>query len=106
MKSKVSKINEKKESDYDSNKMNDDNKISVETYLVKTKPKNDRIDIKKMFLNSGIHIYDIEDKTPYLSNDHVYEFKLRLNNDEKTNNKLNEIKRELKKKEAILSECI
>ena len=86
--------------------MNDDNKILVETYLVKTKPKNDRIDIKKMFLNSGIHIYDIEDKTPYLSNDHVYEFKLRLNNDEKTNNKLNEIKRELKKKEAILSECI
>lgn len=99
-------LNEKKESDYDSNKMKDDNKILVETYLVKTKPKNDRIDIKKMFLNSGIHIYDIEDKTPYLSNDHVYEFKLRLNNDEKTNNKLNEIKRELKKKEAILSECI
>ena len=84
------------------NPINDDsNNISILTYMIKTKPKDDKIGLRKTFLNSGIHIYDIQDKSPYLSKDNIFEFKLRVNNDDKTKRKIIKIKNKIIEKNAL-----
>ena len=84
------------------NPINDDsNNISILTYMIKTKPKDDKINLRKTFLNSGIHIYDIQDKSPYLSKDNIFEFKLRVNNDDKTKRKIIKIKNKIIEKNAL-----
>ena len=79
----------------------DSNNISILKYMIKTKPKDDKINLRKTFLNSGIHIYDIQDKSPYLSKDNIFEFKLRVNNDDKTKRKIINIKNKIKEQNGL-----
>ena len=79
----------------------DSNNISILSYMIKTKPKDDKINLRKTFLNSGIHIYDIQDKSPYLSKDNIFEFKLRVNNNDKTKRKIISIKNKIKEQNAL-----